>query len=225
VADASHELRTPLTSLRLNLELLARRDVPQADAERARRDLVAQVDDLTQLVGDLIEVARDEEPAPSPPEELDLAELVAGEVRRARAAHPGVRFAVELEPTPLVGHPERLARAVANLLVNAARWSPEGGTVEVRLAGRELTVRDHGPGIPAEDRPHVFERFYRAPDARSRPGSGLGLAIVRAVAEAHGGWVRAEEAPGGGALLRLGLPGSQPIQHPLSSPSHPAARS
>ena len=106
------------------------------------------------------------------------------------------------------GVPERIARAVHNLLDNAAKWSPEGGAVEVRLADGALSVRDHGPGFREEDLPFVFDRFYRADDARGRPGSGLGLAIVRQVAETHGGTVAAETADGGGALLRLRLSAS-----------------
>jgi two-component system sensor histidine kinase MprB len=103
------------------------------------------------------------------------------------------------------GVPARLDRAVANLLDNAAKWSPVGATIDVRLHDGELSVRDHGPGIAGEDLPFVFDRFYRAPGARGRPGSGLGLAIVRQVAEAHGGSVQAGAAPGGGALLTLRL--------------------
>jgi two-component system sensor histidine kinase MprB len=105
--------------------------------------------------------------------------------------------------------PERVDRAVWNLLENAGKWSTNGKPVEVRLHGSELTVRDHGPGIAAEDREHVFDRFYRARAARSLPGSGLGLAIVREVAEQHGGAVAVEDAPGGGALFRFTLPSSK----------------
>jgi two-component system sensor histidine kinase MprB len=121
-----------------------------------------------------------------------------------------VHFNAHVEPTSIQGVPERLERAVWNLLENAGKWTKPGSSVDVTLSGNELRVRDHGPGIAAEDREHVFDRFYRAAAARSQPGSGLGLAIVREVAEAHGGSVSAEEAPGGGALLRLRLPASQP---------------
>jgi two-component system sensor histidine kinase MprB len=207
VADASHELRTPLTSLRTNLEVLgSRRELPAADRERLRRDLVVQLEELGDLVGDLVDLARDEDPCDEPPETVRLDALVANAVDRARRQAPGVSFAAELEPTLVTGARGRLDRAVANLLDNAAKWSPAGGVVEVRLRGGELSVRDHGPGIAAEDLPHVFDRFYRAPAARGRTGSGLGLAIVRHVAERHGGEVIAEPAPGGGALLRLVLP-------------------
>ena len=207
VADASHELRTPLTSLRTNLEVLGnRRQLAAGDRERLRTDVIAQLEELTELVGDLVELAREEEPCDEPPETLRLDELVTGAVERARRHAPGVTFTTELEPTLVTGARGRLGRAVSNLLDNAGKWSPPDGAVQVRLRGGELTVRDQGPGIAAEDLPHVFDRFYRATAARGRAGSGLGLAIVRAVAERHGGAVTAEPAPGGGAQLRLTLP-------------------
>ena len=212
VADASHELRTPLTSLRTNLEVLGSpRALPAADRERLRADLVAQLEELSELVGDLVELARDGEPSGEPLEPLRLDELVAAAVERGRRHAPEVHFAADLEPCVVTGERGRLDRAVANLLDNAAKWSPPGGTVEVALRDGELTVRDHGPGIAPEDLPHVFDRFYRAAAARGRAGSGLGLAIARHVAEGHGGVIAAEPAPGGGALLRLALPASHPI--------------
>jgi two-component system sensor histidine kinase MprB len=212
VADASHELRTPLTSLRTNLEVLGSpRELPEGDRERLRADVVAQLGELTELVGDLVELARDSEPADEPAEPLRFDELVAAAVERAQRHAPGVVFAAELEPCVVSGARGRLDRAVANLLDNAAKWSPPGATVDVRLRDGELTVRDHGPGIAGEDLPHVFDRFYRAAGARGRAGSGLGLAIVRQVADLHEGTVAAEAAPGGGTLLRFALPVSHPI--------------
>jgi two-component system, OmpR family, sensor histidine kinase MprB len=212
VADASHELRTPLTSLRTNLEVLGSNGkLDAADRERLRRDLVAQLEELGELVGDLVELARDGEATSEPLEPLRLDELVAAAVERAQRHAPEVVFEAELESCVVAGERARLDRAVANLLDNAAKWSPPGSAVEVRLVDGELAVRDHGPGIDPEDLPHVFDRFYRATAARGRAGSGLGLAIVRHVAERHGGTVSAEEAPGGGALLRLALPVSHPI--------------
>jgi two-component system sensor histidine kinase MprB len=204
VADASHELRTPLTSLRTNLEVLARGGPLDAgDRERLREDLVLQLEELTGLVGDLTELARDEEPEI---EDVRLDALVEGAVERARRHAPHITYAAELEPTLVSGVPGRLDRAVGNLLENAAKYSPAGSVVDVRLRDGELTVRDHGPGIPEADRAYVFDRFYRADTARGRPGSGLGLAIVRQVAETHGGTVAADAADGGGALMRLRLP-------------------
>jgi two-component system sensor histidine kinase MprB len=205
VADASHELRTPLTSLRTNVEVLARSDeLPAPERERLLADVVDQIEELTLLVSDVVELARGNEPAAEVGDvRLDL--LVDDAVDRARRHSPHVRFETELEPTVVRGEPARISRAVANLLDNAAKWSPPDGVVDVAVRDGVVTVRDHGPGIDDADLPHVFDRFYRAPAARGRPGSGLGLAIVRQVAESHGGTVAAERANGGGALLRLEL--------------------
>jgi two-component system sensor histidine kinase MprB len=206
VADASHELRTPLTSLRTNMEVMARGGPPdEADRTRLRNDVVVQLEELTELVGDLVELAREEEPQPPHADVVNFGELVGEAVERARRHAPAIRFEAEIEPSLVYGVAARLDRAVANLLDNAAKWSPPGGAVEVRVRGGELTVRDHGPGIEPADRELVFERFYRAAEARGRPGSGLGLAIVRQVAESHGGTVTADTAGDGGALLRLRL--------------------
>lgn len=217
VADASHELRTPLTSLRTNLEVLGRADaLSPHDRERLRASVLSQIEELTLLVADLVELARDEEPRGEPPEDMRFDELVSRALERARGHAPGIAFEADLEPAIVTGIPARLDRAVANLLDNAAKWSPPGGVVEVRLRGGELTVRDHGPGIAPEDLPHVFDRFYRSAAARGRAGSGLGLAIVRQVASAHGGAVAAEAAPGGGAVLRLTLPAATRAALPVS---------
>ena len=202
VADASHELRTPLTSLRTNMEVLGRGGLGAADHARLRADVIAQLEELTLLVADLVDLAREEEPV-AEREALRLDELVAAAVERAERHAPGVRFETELEPIVVDGVRSRLDRAVANLLDNAAKYG--AGTVEVTLRDGVLTVRDHGPGIADEDLPFVFDRFYRAPSARGRPGSGLGLAIVRQAAEAHGGSVLADRAPDGGAVLRMTL--------------------
>jgi two-component system sensor histidine kinase MprB len=204
VADASHELRTPLTSLRTNLEVLGRNGLGEDDHERLRADVIAQLEELTLLVSDLVDLAREEEPV-AEREALRLDELVAAAVERARRHAPGVTFTAELEPVVVDGVRSRLDRAVANLLDNAAKYSDR---VEVRLRDGELVVRDHGPGIADEDLPFVFDRFYRAASARGRPGSGLGLAIVRQAAEAHGGTVHAATAPDGGAVLRMALSAS-----------------
>jgi two-component system sensor histidine kinase MprB len=206
VADASHELRTPVTSLRTNAEML--RDashVPDTDRRLIAGEVVDQAEELTALIGDLIDLARGDVPDPAV-EDVRLDALAYESVQRARRHAPTLNFRLDAEPCVVEGAPERLARAVNNLLDNAAKHSPDGAAVEVTLRDGELTVRDHGPGIDAEDLPHVFDRFHRGANARGRPGSGLGLAIVRQVAEAHGGSVALEPAPGGGTLARLTLP-------------------
>lgn len=205
VADASHELRTPLTAVRTNAELLVRGDVPEGERAEVGRAVVSGLEELTHLVADLVELARDEEPA-ALVEEVRLDELVLRQVDRAAAHWPSTTFSCAVEPTPVRGVADRLARAVANLLDNAAKYGPARGQVEVSLRSGVLEVRDHGPGIPAADLPYVFDRFYRAPGARAMPGSGLGLAIVRQVVDSHGGTVLASSATGGGTLVRLVLP-------------------
>jgi two-component system sensor histidine kinase MprB len=222
VADASHELRTPLTSLRTNVEVLADADaLSSEDRRRLLRDVVAQLDELTVLVTDLVDLARgDESAAISEDVRLDL--LVAEAVERARR-HAGDRhFLTDLEPCLIRAVPGKLDRAVGNLLDNAAKWSAPGGEIEVRVHAGEVTVRDHGPGIEDEDLPFVFDRFYRARSARGLPGSGLGLAIVRRVAESHGGEVWAERPAGGGARFRLRIP---VITEPFAEAKEPAAQS
>jgi len=210
VADASHELRTPLTSLRTNIEVLAsERTLPPGERERLLTDVVEQLTEMTTLVAELIELARGEQ-HPAEAEDVRLDLVTAEAVERARRNRPGISFATDLEESLVHGVPDTIERAVANLLDNAAKWSPPGGEVEVGVHGDEVVVRDHGPGIEDEDLPYVFDRFYRAPSARGMPGSGLGLAIVRQVAEAHGGAVVAERAEGGGTRIRLRLNGRPP---------------
>lgn len=206
VADASHELRTPLTSLRTNIDVLREPDGLTAHQRRELlNDVAAQLDELGGLVGDLIEIARGEDRGLEA-QDVRLDELVAEVVDRRRRYSRDLRFETRLEPTVVEGAPERLERAVANLLDNAAKFSPPGSVVEVALEGGGLSVRDHGPGIDPADLPHVFDRFYRSAAARAVPGSGLGLAIVRQTAEAHGGRVGVEPAEGGGTVFRLVLP-------------------
>jgi two-component system sensor histidine kinase MprB len=224
VADASHELRTPVTSLRTNIEILQQQgqDMDPEDNRRLLTDVVEQVEELTLLMNDLIDLARGEEPR-ADTEELRLDLLVSEVVERARRRVPATPLLVELEPTIVAGVPARLERAVGNLIDNAIKYSPPGEPVDVRLQAGTLAVRDHGPGISAEDLPFIFDRFYRGAEARGRPGSGLGLAIVRQVAAQQGGSVAAEPASGGGTLMRLRLPGaevlaSSPEGEPPSSP-------
>jgi two-component system sensor histidine kinase MprB len=212
VADASHELRTPVTSLRTNIEILQQQgqDMDPEESRRLLGDVVEQIEELTLLVNDLIDLARGEEPR-SDAEELRLDLLVGEVVERARRRAPATPLTVALEPTLIMGVPARLERAVGNLIDNAVKYSPPGEPVEVALATGELTVRDHGDGISAADLPYVFDRFYRGAEARGRPGSGLGLAIVRQVALQQGGSVAADPAPGGGTLMRLRLPGTETV--------------
>jgi two-component system sensor histidine kinase MprB len=202
IADASHELRTPLTAHRANVELLARGDLPPDRRRRVLAAAVRGIEELSTLVGDLIEAARNGKPVDSRAH-LALDELVAGAVERAKQRSPGLRFETKLEPWTLAGSRTRLERAVDNILDNATKWSPPDGTVEVALRDGALTVRDHGPGIDPQDLPHVFDRFYRSAAARALPGSGLGLAIVRQTVDDHGGSVSLVNAAEGGVLVTL----------------------
>jgi len=204
VADASHELRTPIASLRANIQTMQDEDrLPPDERERMREDIVGELDELTALVADVVELARGTKTGEGT-DDVRLDQVVEELVARARRRAGGdITFEAALEPALVRGEPERISRAVSNLLGNAAKWSPPGATVEVALSDGVLTVRDHGPGFDEEDLPHVFERFYRAAAARGMSGSGLGLAIVQQAAEAHGGFAEASNAPGGGALLRV----------------------
>ena len=208
VADASHELRTPLTSLRTNIEVLAsERQLPAGERERLLTDVVDQLSEMTTLISGLIDLARGEQPS-SEPEDVRLDLVAADAVERARRDRPAVTFTTDLQESMVQGIPATIERAVANLLDNAAKWSPPNADVEVAVRDGQISVRDHGPGIDEEDLPHIFDRFYRSRSARGRPGSGLGLAIVRQVAVAHGGEVVAERAEGGGTRMTLRLNGS-----------------
>jgi two-component system, OmpR family, sensor histidine kinase MprB len=206
IADASHELRTPVTSLRTNIELLlAHEDLSADERRRMLADVVEQTEELSGLVGDLIELGRGDLPLDSA-EDVRLDHIASDSVERAQRNFPGVRFEAALEPVLLEGVPDRLSRAVNNLLDNAARHSPPGGTVEVEVSRDGVRVRDHGAGVDEADLPYVFDRFYRGAGSRGTQGSGLGLAIVRQVAEQHGGSVSADNAPDGGALFTIRLP-------------------
>ena len=204
VADASHELRTPIASLRANIQTLGEAErLPAAERDALRADIVTELDELTALVADIVELARGSKPGEMA-DDVRVDELVDAVVARARTrTGNGLAFTVETEPTLVSGDPQRLQRAISNLVDNAVKWSPPGGEVELTLRDGALHVRDHGPGFAEADLPHVFERFYRAGIARGMPGSGLGLAIVRQAVEAQGGRVDAENAPGGGALMRV----------------------
>jgi two-component system sensor histidine kinase MprB len=206
VADASHELRTPVTSLRTNVEVLLEGGaLSDEDRERLLTDMVEQSEELSALVGDLIDLARGDQPIEAA-DDVRLDGIVEEAVDRARRNAPGITFETQLEPVVVDGVPERLLRAVNNLLDNASRHTRPGTSVEVRVDARGIRVRDHGDGVDPEDLPHVFDRFYRGVNSRGRQGSGLGLAIVRQVAEQHGGSVTADNAPDGGAVFEIHLP-------------------
>jgi two-component system sensor histidine kinase MprB len=204
VADASHELRTPLTAARTNVDLLREGKLPEGEAQHALDEASVELDALTRLVSDLVELARGEE-RQLRLEDVQLDDLVASVVERAQARAPQVRFVTALSPTLVTADPVLLERAVSNLLDNAVKYSPDGAPIEVSVRGGEVVVADHGPGIADEDLPRVFDRFYRAATARSKPGAGLGLAIVREAAEAHGGTASAESTSSG-ARFKLALP-------------------
>jgi two-component system sensor histidine kinase MprB len=203
IADAGHELRTPIASLRANIQVLQEAGrLSPTEQESLRRDVVQELDELAALIGDVVELARGAA-AESARDELRLDALVRDALERTLRRAGEVRFELDLEPTLIAGDGPAIDRAISNLLENARKWSPSRGLVEVRLRAGELSVRDRGPGFAERDLPYVFDRFYRAEDARKLPGSGLGLAIVRQAAEAHGGYACAENAAGGGALLRV----------------------
>jgi two-component system, OmpR family, sensor histidine kinase MprB len=223
IADAGHELRTPLTSLSTNVDLLLRseesgRPLPEEDRRTLLVSVRAQMRELASLVGDLLELSRPEAAPGGPVGVVALHEVAQRAVARARLRGRGLAIASELEPWYVRGEAFALERAVVNLLDNAVKFSPGRGEVDVRLAGGTLTVRDHGPGIPADELPHVFERFWRSPSARSLPGSGLGLSIVARTVGQAGGEVSLTGAPGGGTVASMALPGA-----PTPPPQPPAA--
>jgi two-component system sensor histidine kinase MprB len=213
VADAGHELRTPMTALRTNIDLLAQATLdegpvldPEARAELLH-DIRAQIEELTQLIGDLTELSRDKPPA-SVIEDVEISEVVHRAAARVRLRAPSVQFDVVAHPWWVTGDAAALERAVTNLLDNAAKWSPADGHVSCRLVDGVLTVDDEGTGIPEADREKVFDRFWRSSESRTMPGSGLGLSIVRQVTDRHAGSVEVGSAPGGGARLVMTLPGT-----------------
>ncbi|MBF6330585.1 HAMP domain-containing sensor histidine kinase [Nocardia transvalensis] len=217
VADAGHELRTPLTSLRTNMELLIASSrpgapsIPEQEMAELRSDVMAQIEELSNLVGDLVDLAREDAPE-TVYEQVDLGEVAERALERARRRRSGVQFVAELRPWLVYGHEAGLERAILNVLDNAAKWSPEGEQVRATMRETgpgllEFAVDDAGPGIPPAERELVFERFYRTTASRSMPGSGLGLAIVKQVVTKHGGTITIDTSDRGGALIRIVLPG------------------
>jgi two-component system, OmpR family, sensor histidine kinase MprB len=215
VADASHELRTPLATLRTNIETLGRtEDLDPEERKRLVADLTQELEEMTELVGDIVELAR--APGQDAVERQDVAldELTRDAIERAQRRAREMRFDQRLEPSIVNADAQRLGRAISNMLDNACKWSPEGGEIEVRVADGRVTVRDHGPGFPPDDLDKVFDRFWRADEARGKVGSGLGLAIVQRVAEENDGTALASnaDAADGGAVVSLELPEIDPTE-------------
>jgi two-component system sensor histidine kinase MprB len=204
VADASHELRTPLTAARANVDLVREGKLPEDEVRHALDEASVELDSLTSLVSDLVELARGEE-RKLRLEDVALDDLVTAAVERAKARAPEATFVLSLTPVHVRVDPVLVERAVGNLLDNAVKYSPPGAPIEVSVRDGEVIVADRGPGIAEEDLPRIFDRFYRSAGARSKPGAGLGLAIVREAAEAHGGRATAESGADG-ARFRLTLP-------------------
>ncbi|MFF9816732.1 sensor histidine kinase [Streptomyces sp. NPDC014006] len=213
IADAGHELRTPLTSLRTNIELLSRseetgRPLPEADRKALLASVKAQMTELASLIGDLQELSRADDQRGERVQVVSLEDTVESALRRARLRGPELTITADLQPWYVRAEPAALERAVVNILDNAVKFSPGSGTVEVRLTGGVLTVRDHGPGIAEHELPHVFDRFWRSPSARALPGSGLGLSIVARTVQQAGGQVSLARAEGGGTVATVRLPGA-----------------
>ena len=236
VTDAGHELRTPLTSLRTNVELLMASmepgapRLPEQEMVGLRADVLAQIEELSTLVGDLVDLTRDDADQVVH-EPVDMSEVIDRSLERVRRRRNDIHFDVEVFPWQVYGDSAGLSRAVLNLMDNAAKWSPSGGRVGIAMrqldpSHAELVVSDHGPGIPPHERRLVFERFYRSATARALPGSGLGLAIVKKLVLSHGGLLRVEDTvPGGqppGTSIYVLLPG-RPM--PVSTYQTPAADS
>ena len=225
VADASHELRNPLAVLRGELELAARPGRGQAELAAAVRSAGAEAERLARLTDDLLLLARsDEERFGLRLERTDIGDLLGRSAGLAgsRLAAAGVTGRVDVPPGTYADvDPDRIRRAVDNLVGNALRFAPRGSVIVLaaRAAGQdlEIEVSDDGPGFPAGFLPHAFERFARPDSGRSRGdgGTGLGLAIVRAIAAAHGGVATAANKPGGGAVVTLRLPGAAALSCPL----------
>jgi two-component system, OmpR family, sensor histidine kinase MprB len=207
VVDASHELRTPIAALRSDIQIFVEAErLPAYERADLQASIIAELDDVTQLVADVLELARGSQSGDYT-ETLELDGIIRDAVERTQRRAPTIRFEVDLAPTVIVNHPDRVGRAVTNVIDNARKWSPSDGVIEVSLRGGTLVVRDHGPGFNEQDTDHLFDRFFRSADARRMPGSGLGLAIVKQAAEAHGGFAEAHNAPGGGAVVRVSFGG------------------
>lgn len=219
VQDASHELRTPLTSMRTNIELLQRHQNLDLDTQaRVLADINTELAELTELAAELVESATEVSTTPGSLTPVVLSELVTECVERARRRHRrevGLELSVTDDPLAVHADPTLIARAVTNLINNATKFTDDSTDIDVVVTNSSVVVNDRGPGIPDQDLPHIFERFYRATAARSAPGSGLGLAIVKQIVDGHGGEVTAINRDGGGASIGFVLPsGESPSTQP-----------
>lgn len=215
VSDAGHELKTPLTSMRTNIELLMMMNrqpecMPSDEFEALEKDVIAQIDELSTLIGDLVDLAREHNPQAE--EELDLQELINDALKRVKRRRADVVFSIDSFPWLLNGDYTSLNRALVNVLDNAAKWSPDNGVVRLKMSQLDnrtvsISVSDSGPGVPEAERERIFDRFYRSVEARSMPGSGLGLAIVRQSVMRHGGTIVAAASDDGGSMFVITLPG------------------
>jgi len=220
IADASHELRTPIAALRSNIQIFLEADqLPPEEQEELQEAILAELDDLTGLVSDVLQLARGTTPNEAV-EEIELDAIVREATERAIRRSQSLTFDTELEPTVIRNSADRVTRAVTNVVDNARKWSPPDATVEITLHRGILTVRDHGPGFRDEDLAHVFERFYRSDESRRMPGSGLGLAIVKQAAEAHGGFATVANAPDGGAIVRIAFGSARTDGEPVAEESY-----
>jgi two-component system sensor histidine kinase MprB len=205
VQDASHELRTPLTSLRANAELLERAVLSDEDRAAILKDIKAEVDELAALSQELSALATDQRTTESI-QQINLADVVT-EVAERAMRRTQVPITIHTTPDTLVSaRSSQLERAISNLIDNAVKFNSDNSTIEVHVGARRVEVRDHGPGIPDTDKPHIFERFYRATSTRSMPGSGLGLAIVAQFAEDHSATAYVLDNIGGGAIVGIQFP-------------------
>jgi two-component system sensor histidine kinase MprB len=207
VSDASHELRTPLTALRTNIESLELFDaIPETERREMIRDIRLEVEELSTLTAELVDLATDQVQSAEQVGTVDLLALTRDVAQRARRRSGRTIEVSDGGGNSIDGFSNQLLRAISNLVDNAIKYSPSGSSIEISVDGGSVRVRDHGPGITDKDLPHIFDRFYRSINARTAPGSGLGLAIVADAVTRHKGTVFAANAPDGGAIVGFDLP-------------------
>jgi two-component system sensor histidine kinase MprB len=218
VQDAGHELRTPLTALRTNVDVLRRHlELPTQDRVAVLDDIGAELRELSALTEELVTLAMED----NEDEDVVAVDLASLARRAAARVHrrTGREVTVDAEPSVVPGRPRLLLRGLDNLLDNAAKFDPTTHPIELTVRPGRVVVRDHGPGVASNDAERIFDRFYRAPAARTEPGSGLGLAIVRDIVAAHHGDVVVANAPDGGAAFTIVLPGAASDEPPSGKPS------